>query len=408
MNMKKYSIIFSLFAAAAMLLAACGPAATTVAPPPPATQAPAPVQPTAVPTEAVPVLVATNTPNPFKVGFVTDTAGIADKSFNQTQWEGIERAGQVFGISVKYIQSTEASQYTPNLTEFASQGYDLVIAAGFFLGGDLAKVAAQYPNTKFAIADYSYPSPFDVPEGVVGHAECIPNVMGEVFKTDQPAYMAGYLAAGMAMKLDPTDPKVGYFGGAKIPTVTIFGVGLQMGLEAYNAKHNTTVKLLGWDNKTGEGSFTNDFVDMTKAQQAAQSLFDEGGDVVIGVGGLIGSTVFPIAEQLHKLGMWVDVDGYVQWPQYRDVMLTSIMKGLGQAHYDVINAAMNGKFAGCTDYVGSLANNGVAMADYHDVASQVPADLQAEVAALKADIISGKITDTGCISYPALCPTGLY
>lgn len=344
----------------------------------------------------------------FRVGFVTDTAGIADKSFNQTQWEGIQKAGKDLGIDVNYIQSTEASQYTPNLTEFASQGYDLVIAAGFFLGGDLAKVAAQYPDTKFAIADYAYPNGFDVPEGVVGHSECIPNVMGEVFKTDQPAYLAGYLAAGMAIKLDQSDPKVGYFGGAKIPTVTIFGVGLQQGLEAYNAKHGTDVKLLGWDNKTGEGSFTNDFVDMTKAQQAAQSLFDEGGDVVVGVGGLIGSTVFPIAEQQQKLGMWVDVDGYVQWPDYRDVMLTSIMKGLGHAHYDVIDAAKNGNFAGCTNYVGSLDNDGVALADYHDVASQVPDDLKAEVEALRTKIISGEIKDTGCLSYPDWCPTGLY
>ena len=232
--------------------------------------------------------------------------------------------------------------------------------------------------------------------------------MGEIFKTDQPAYLAGYLAAGMAMKLDPADPKVGYFGGAKIPTVTIFGVGLQMGIDAYNAAHGTSVKLLGWDNATGEGTFTNDFTDMSKAQQAAQSLFDEGGDVVIGVGGLIGSTVFPIAQQLGKLGMWVDVDGYVQWPDYRDVMLTSIMKGLGQAHYDVIKSAMDGTFAGCTDYVGSLANNGVAMADYHDLSSQVPDDLKAEIEALKAKIISGEISDTGCISYPDWCPTGLY
>jgi basic membrane protein A len=397
--MKKFYTVFAGLAIAILMLSACGPAATPP-PAPVATQPPAPA--TEVPTAVPPTKV------PFRVGFVTDTAGIADKSFNQTQWEGVQRAGQDLGVEVKYIQSTEASQYTPNLTEFSSQGYDLVLAAGFFLAGDLAKVAAQYPNVKFAIADSTYPDAFDVPEGVVGHSECIPNVMGEAFKTDQPAYLAGYLAAGMAVKLDPKDPKVGYFGGAKIPTVTIFGVGLQMGLNAYNAAHNTQVKLLGWDNKTGEGSFTNDFTDMTKAQQAAQSLFDEGGDVVIGVGGLIGSTVFPIAQQLHKLGMWVDVDGYVQWPDYRNVMLTSIMKGLGQAHYDVIKAAMDGKFAGCTNYIGSMANNGVAMADYHDLASQVPADLKAEIDALKAKIVSGEIKDTGCISYPKWCPTGLY
>ncbi len=163
-------------------------------------------------------------------------------------------------------------------------------------------MAAQYPDTKFAIADSTYPDAFDVPEGVVGHSECIPNVMGQAFKTDQPAYLAGYLAAGMAVLLDSADPKIGYFGGAKIPTVTIFGVGLQQGMDAYNTAHGTTVKLLGWNSANGEGTFTNNFTDMTVAQQAAQSLFDEGGDMVIGVGGLIGSTVFPIAQRASQVG----------------------------------------------------------------------------------------------------------
>ena len=373
--MKKSSVIFCLLAVAVLTLSACGPAATTVAP-------------TAV---------------PFRVGFVTDTGGIADKAFNQTQWEGILRATTDFGIQSKYIQSTEASQYTPNLTEFASQGYDLIIASGFFLAGDLAKVAAQYPNVKFSIVDEAYPDSFDVPEGVVGNKECIPNVMGQVFKTDQAAYLAGYLAAGMTKT-----GILGYYGGSKIPTVTIFGVGFQMGMEAYNKAHGTTVKLLGWDNKTGEGSFTGDFSDMTKAKQAATSLFDENADIVIGVGGLIGSGAFDVARERGGLSMWMDTDGYVRWPEYKDIMLSSIMKMMDQSQYDLIKATMDGKFAGCTNYVGDMANGGVGIGDYHDLSSKVPDALKAEIAALKAKIISGEIKDTGCISYPNSCPGGLY
>jgi basic membrane protein A len=342
-------------------------------------------------------------PNVFCVGFVTDTAGIADKSFNQVQWEGIQRAGKDLNIHVEYLQSTEASQYGPNLTEFASQGYDMVIAAGFFLAGDLAKVAAQYPNVKFVISDSSFPDSFDVPEGVVGNAECIPNAEGQIYKTDQSAFLAGYTAAGMTKT-----GKIGYFGGAKIPSVTIFGVGMQAGIEAYNAAHGTSVVLLGWDSNTGEGSFTGDFSDLTKAQQAATSLFDEGADIVAGVGGLIGSTVFPIARERGGYGMWVDVDGYVRWPEYRDVMLTSIMKGLGQAHYDIIKATLDGKFNGCGTYIGDYANKGVEMAPYHDLDSKVPAALKAEVEALKTKIISGELTDTGCVSHPDYCAAGLY
>jgi basic membrane protein A len=339
----------------------------------------------------------------FKVGFVTDTGGIDDKSFNTTQWKGVERAIEELGVEGQYIQSDEATQYEPNLTEFASQGYGLVIASGFFLGGDLAKVAAQYPDVKFTIVDYAYPDPFGVPEGIVGHAECIPNVEGQVFKTDQAAFLAGYLAAGMTKT-----GKLGYFGGAKIPTVTIFGVGFQAGMEYYNSVHGTNVVLVGWDNATGEGLFTGDFVDLTKGKESTESLFDEGVDIFMGVGGLIGSPGFDVARERGGYGIWVDVDGYELLPEARDVMLTSVMKNMDNSVFDVIKATIDGDFKGCDVYVGDLANAGVGLASYHDLDSAVPAELKTEVEDLQKKIISGEIKDTGCISNPDYCPGGLY
>ena len=395
--MKKISVVFTILVAAVMLLSACGPAPTTVAP------ATVVVPPTAVPPTAVPPTDVPPTAAPFRVGFVTDTGGIDDKSFNQTQWEGILRAQTDLGIEAQFIQSDEASQYTPNLTEFASQGYDLIIASGFFLSADLAQVAAQYPDIKFSIVDMGYPDPFGVPEGVVGKNECIPNVMGQVFKTDQAAYLAGYLAAGMTRT-----GKIAYYGGAKIPSVTIFGVGFQQGMDAYNTAHGTSVKLLGWDNATGEGSFTGDFGDLTKAKQAATSLYDEGADIVMGVGGIIGIPSFALARERGGYGLWVDTDGYVRFPDDRDIMLTSIMKQMDQSQYDLIQASLDGTFAGCTNYVGSMQNGGVGIADYHDLSSAVPDALKAEIEALKAKILSGELADTGCISYPNSCPGGLY
>jgi basic membrane protein A len=339
----------------------------------------------------------------YKVGFVTDTGGIDDQSFNTTQWNGVLRAQTDLGVEAKFIQSDEATQYEPNLTEFASQGYDLIIAAGFFLGGDLAKVAAQYPDVKFSIVDYSYPDPFGVPEGVVGNKECIPNVQGQVFKTDQAAFLAGYVAAGMTKT-----GKLGYFGGAKIPTVTIFGVGFQAGMEYYNQVHGTSVTLVGWDNATGEGLFTGDFADLNKGKEAAASLFDEGADIFMGVGGLIGTPGFDVARERGGYGIWVDVDGYNLLPEARDVLLTSVMKNMDNSVYDVIQSSIDGKFDGCGVYVGDLENAGVGIASYHDLDSAVPADLKAEVEDLQKKIISGEIKDTGCISTPDYCPGGLY
>jgi basic membrane protein A len=339
----------------------------------------------------------------FRVGYVTDTGGIDDKSFNTTQWKGIQRAVEELDVEAQFIQSDEATQYEPNLTEFASQEYDLIFASGFFLGGDLAKVAAQYPDLKFSIVDYTYPDPFGVPEGIVGHGECIPNVMGQIFKTDQAAFLAGYLAAGMTKT-----GKVGYFGGAKIPTVTIFGVGFQAGIEYYNQVHGTSVELIGWDNATGEGLFTGDFADLTKGKEATESLFDEGADIFMGVGGLIGSPGFDVARERGGYGVWVDVDAYDLLPEARDVLLTSVMKNMDTSCYEVIKATMDGEFDGCGTYVGDLENSGVGLAPYHDLESTIPDDLKKEIEDLRAKIISGEISDAGCISFPQHCPGGLY
>src|SRR3990172_8567882 len=415
---KKIFPLLSILIIAAMVLAACAPAAT---------EAPAPTTAVEVPTEVMteepvatevmteePVATEVMTEEPteepvmteaptFRVGFVTDTGGIDDKSFNTTQWNGVLRAQEELGVQAQFIQSDEATQYEPNLTEFASQGYDLVIASGFFLGGALANVAAQYPDVNFTIVDYAYPDPFGVPEGVVGNKECIPNVQGQIFKTDQAAYLAGYLAAGMTKT-----GKLGYFGGAKIPTVTYFGVGFQKGMELYNEVHGTNVELIGWDNATGEGLFTGDFSDLTKGKEATESLFDEGVDIFIPVGGLIGTPGFDVARERGGYGIWVDTDGYASLQGVQDVILNSVMKNMDNSVYAVIKDTKEGKFNGCGVYVGDMANGGVGIAPYHDLDSKVPADLKKEVEDLKAKIISGEISDTGCVSFPQHCPGGLY
>jgi len=339
---------------------------------------------------------------PFRVGFVTDTGGIDDKSFNTAQWVGVERAVAELGVEAQFIQSDEASQYVPNLTEFASQDYDLIIGAGWALGGALAEVANQYPDIMFTIVDFNFPDPFGVPEGVVGQAECIPNVMGQVFKTDQAAFLAGYLAAGMT-----ETGKIGYFGGAPYPTVTIFGVGYEAGMKHYNSVHGTDVVLAGWSNEIGDGLFTGDFMDLTKGKDMTEALFDEGADIFIPVGGLIGAPGFDVARERGGYGIWVDIDAYDLLPEARDVMLSSVMKNMSNSVFSVIEAAVNGTFVGCTDYVGTIANDGVGLAPYHDLEDAIPDALKAEIEALTEQIRTGEITDTGCVSYPQHCG-GLY
>jgi len=111
----------------------------------------------------------------------------------------------------------------------------------------------------------------------------IPNVLGLTFATDEAAFLAGYLAAGMTKT-----GKVGAFGGIKIPTVTIFMKGMEAGVKYYNQQHGTSVELLGWETAADEGLFTGNFESTDDGRRFAESLMDEGADIIMPVAGPVG------------------------------------------------------------------------------------------------------------------------
>ncbi|HLY25585.1 MAG TPA: BMP family ABC transporter substrate-binding protein, partial [Aggregatilineales bacterium] len=276
--------------------------------------------------------------------------------------------------------------------------YDFLVTVGFLLGGATAKVALANPNVNFAIVDYSYPDCFGPAKPGVdcGSDKPIPNVRGLTFQTDQAAFLAGYLAAGMTKT-----GKVGTFGGLPIPTVTIFMTGFQSGVDYYNSKHNTKVAVLGWDSKTQKGLFTSDFNSPDKGQQDAKSLIDEGADIVMPVAGSTGNGAFTAAKQAGNVwAIGVDQDQCVTVPDACPVLLTSVEKVINVAVYNSVQDQINGKFQGGTNYVGTLDNKGVDIAPFHDNDSKVPDALKAELAQVRADIISGKVP-TGV---PSLAP----
>jgi basic membrane protein A len=352
-----------------------------------------------------------SSPDVFCVGFVTDEAGLAWE-LNANQWEGIQRAVEELGIHAEYSESQDSAGYEQNLRQYASQGYDLIIASDFVLSGALAAVASEYPEVKFTIREASYPDDYSVPIGTVGYSECIPNVMGQLYRIDQASYLAGYLAAGMAVERDPSDPKLGFFSGNSFPAVTTFSVGFQQGMEAYNRNHDTNVILLGWNSETGEGYFTNSFFDLELARQMSESLADDGADILFPVASRVMSAVLSVAEERGLLAIGVDIDLYENSADSRSVLLTSSLKRYDNVIYNIIASAVSSTFTGCTNYMADFSNGGVEIAPYHDLDSQVPAALQSEVDAIIeqfiVSLIHGEIQDTGCLSYPAWCMDDLY
>ncbi len=311
----------------------------------------------------------------FKACMVSDTGGFNDKSFNETSLKGLTDAVSAYGISMAKIQSTSPSQYTSNIQAMIDANCKMVITVGFDLGDATEKAAKANPDVDFAIVDYSYTDPPS-------------NLKGLVFNTAQPAFMAGYLAAGMS-----TSGIVGTFGGQKLSTVTIYMDGFYDGVQYYNQQNGKNVQVIGWNEGTQNGTFTNDFSTKVKGQTTAQNMIQQGADVIFPVAGGDGLGALQAAQDSNGkvTAIWVDTDGCVSAASYCPVLLSSAEKGLAVSVQLAIKSALDNKFSNAL-FIGTLQNRGVGFAPYHDFASKIPSTLQSQIDQVKADLISGKIT----------------
>ena len=308
---------------------------------------------------------------------VSDSGGFDDQSFNQSSYEGLKKAEADLGIKVNQVESKTNNDFEPNLRAMVAANCDLTLTVGFLLGDATKAQAAANPNSHFAIIDFGYDPPID-------------NVKPIIYDTAQAAFLSGYLAAGTTKT-----GSVATFGGKKIPSVTIFMDGFADGVKYYNEKKGTDVKVLGWDKATQDGSFTNDFEKQDKGKQLTQNFLDQGADIVLPVAGPVGKGAGAALMEAKAAGkdvklIWVDSDGFLTAPEYKDIMLSSVMKLMGEAVETVVKDDKDGKFTN-TPYVGTLANDGVQLAPFHSFDSQVPAGLKSELEQLKKDIIDGKL-----------------
>jgi basic membrane protein A len=357
---KKLFSLMSILVLVAMVLSACA-------------------QPTPAPTEAPPPPQATEAPQPpaaagFKACQVTDTGGINDKSFNQTAWKGVQDAEAQLGIQGKYLESQQQTDYEKNINACLSDKSNIIITVGFLLG-DATKAAAEAnPDTKFSIVDFAYDP-------------AVPNILGQVFNTDEAAFLAGYVAAAVTKT-----GKVAAFGGMQIPTVTIFMDGFKAGVDYYNKQKGTKVEVLGWDPATQTGSFTGNFESTDDGRTLGISLMDEGADIIMPVAGPVGlGTAAAAKERGNVYIIGVDNDWYNTAPEYKDIVLTSVLKLMDVTTYNAILAAADGSFKGGVT-VGTLENGGVGLAPFHDLDSMVPAEVKSELETVKQGIIDGSIS----------------
>jgi basic membrane protein A len=373
---KRYLRYLALISVFALVLAACGgdEGGDTTTTAGEGTTTTAGEEPTTTAGEETTTTSGEAMPEPILACQVTDTGGIDDKSFNQTAFKGITDAIEA-GYAVAesdYLESQAETDYAPNIQSWLDEGCDLIITVGFLLGTATQEAADANPDQAFEIIDFAYD------EGVA------PNVRGAVFGTTDAAFLAGYLAAGVT-----ETGVVATYGGIQIPCgVTCFMDGFAYGVRYHNQEKGTDVQVLGWNPEEQTGTFTGDFENADNGRNVTQSFVDEGADVILPVAGPVGVGSAALAQELGNVWViGVDADWFVTLPEYTDVILTSVLKGLDVAVFSTIKDVAEGNFAGGTRLF-TIAEDGVGIGPINE---GVPAELVAEVDAIREGLVDGSI-----------------
>jgi basic membrane protein A and related proteins len=293
----------------------------------------------------------------LKVGLVTDIGGLNDHGFNHLAYLGLQKAQSKLGVQVDVHQSSSNADYVPNLSSFAQQGYDLVIAVGFLMYDSVKTVAAKFPNTKFMIIDNGW-SPGDPS-----------NLEGTLFHEQEAGYLVGYLSGllynGKAVTMSTV-------GGQKIPPVDRYIAGFRAGAKAADKK----VKLLN--------GYSQDFVAQDKCKNLALQQIGQGSKVVFQVAGGCGLGALDAAKQKHVWGIGVDADQAYVGAQ----VLTSALKRVDTDVYTTIQQVQAGQFKGGSTFNFTVKNNGIGIGK---VSKKVSKKIITKVNAVEKRIAQGKI-----------------
>jgi len=308
-----------------------------------------------------------NSGGDLKVGIAYDTGGRGDRSFNDSAYAGVEAAIKDHGGKLSELSpNADASNRADLLTQLADGGYNPIIAVGFAYADDVAKVAAQYPDTDFAIIDSSVAS------------ANLKNLTGLLFAENEGSFLAGVAAA-----LKSTTNHIGFVGGVDTQLIHKFEAGYVAGAKA--VKPNITI-----DRQyiSPEGDFSG-FNDPAKGQIVAKGMYDAGADIVYHAAGGSGLGVFQAAAAANKRAIGVDSDQYktVDDPALQAVIMTSMLKRVDNAVQAYIDSFVDKKVQGGKDVVNDLSTDGVGLATSGGFID----DIKGQIDEYKQKIIDGDI-----------------
>jgi len=311
----------------------------------------------------------------FKACAVSDEGSWNDKSFNESVYDGLEKAKDGLGVAIADAESNTPEDFGPNLQAMIDAQCDITFAVGFNLVADVNAAAAANPAVNFVTID--------------GWSEGNANLKPVNYAMEESSYLAGYLAAAYS-----TTKVVGTYGGLQISAVTAFMDGFYYGAKAYGRDNGVDVKVVGWDAVSQTGQFMGGFAPNSGESKAiAAALINEGADVIFPVGG---DQFGAVSEAIKEAGidgtmMGVDKDIALTSPEYAQWTITSVEKRMTNAVYDIIEALAGGAAFDGEAYIGTLENGGTGLSPFYDFDSKIPQAVKDRLAELEQGIIAGTV-----------------
>lgn len=297
------------------------------------------------------------TQNSIKIAMSTDIGGVNDESFNASAWSGLKKVNRELDLEVHYIESVSEADYDRNLKTLAEEGYDLIWGIGFLMEDAIKKAAADHPDSNFGIIDSALGG--NPPENVA----CV------TFKEHEGSFLVG-VVAGLMTKTD----KIGFIGGIKFALIEKFKYGFMAGVKTVNPNAEITEV------------WAESFTDASKGKALANQLYGSDCDIIYHAAGNVGKGLFEAAKEHGKWAIGVDSDQSRLAPKN---ILTSMMKRVDNAIFDVVKGLNEGKFAGGQILEYGLKEGGVDIAPTSY--KNVPSDVLYEVETYKQVIIDEEI-----------------
>lgn len=272
----------------------------------------------------------TNNNGEYSIAMITDVAGVNDHSFNQSAWEGLQKAEKDLGVKVKYLESKQDADYSTNVETLIDEEVDLIVGVGSKLAPTIEQASKDYPDQKFVIVDETY--------------EKIPsNVETVLFNAEQSAYLVGLIAGKMTKTND-----IGFIGGMDISVINTFKYGYMAGVKTANSK----CKL--------QSQYANSFTDQAKGKAIANQMISNGTDIIFIAGGDVGTGAIEAIKEANKYAIGVDRDQSDLAPNN---VLTSAIKRVDIGVYETVKSFIEGKFEGGSSTTYGLEQGAVGIPD---------------------------------------------